>query len=145
MSLITYDKGILLWIDDCFQDAHMSEISQDVWSKVFGNHSDRLFRLMDLSLEVATSYQDALEAIEAHSSSVAGGTFTFSILDLMIPSQSDGEPRMKYGIAVAKELRKRGMPFVFLSANADASKVLDKAGLGAVPYFIKEPGDIGQR
>ena len=129
-------KGIILWIDDVFASR---PIPRDAtWSTFFGRLSDRVFRLMDLSLEVATTHAEALAALDRYDRLRATGTLVFAIVDLTIPANTGGDPEAKYGVATAKTLQERGYPFAFLSANTDASQELDKTGLGIVPYYVKE-------
>jgi len=144
----TYTRGTLLWVDDGFSDQVLpaksrqrtlsSDEPQQKWRDLFGSASDQLFRLMDLSLEIACSYEEAITAIANCTDPQAAGTFVFTILDLSIP-RGDSRPAVKHGIEVAEELRRRELPFVFLSAKTDATAALDQAGLGTVPYYVKEP------
>jgi len=129
-------KAILLWIDDKF---HGMEIPDELWTSVFGAHSDRVFRLMDLSIQIATSYEDTLEILETHQCDITS-TFMYCILDLNLPATKDSEPGIKYGIGLGKELRKRNIPFAFLSSNAAGANLLNQARLGTIPYYIKEDG-----
>ncbi|MHC4398841.1 MAG: hypothetical protein ACYTG0_04090 [Planctomycetota bacterium] len=140
----TYTRGVLLWIDDAFGDQLLAaDASPDAaatqkWQELFGGASDRLFRLMDLSLEVACNHEEAIAAIRRCGDPRAAGAFVFTVLDLSIP-RGDSPPAVKHGIEVAEELRRAELPFVFLSAKTDATAALDEAGLGTVPYYVKEP------
>jgi hypothetical protein len=131
-------RGTLLWIDDCFEDIGAQEVPAEVWHEVFGNQSPRLYRLMDLSLDLAASWAEGREAIEFYDSTAAAGTFCMTVVDLSLPRHRGDLPGIRYGVAIAKELMRRDMPFVFLSTNSNATEVLDREGLGHVPYYVKE-------
>lgn len=137
MPVRTYFRGLVFWIDD---DLAGKELPKDVWSALFGHHSDRVFRLMDLKLEIATSYEEALARIASFDTYCEAGTFIFCIVDLLIPARAGTEPAMKYGIALAKELRSRNLTFTFLSSNTGGTSTLDQEHLNTVPYHVKEPG-----
>lgn len=139
MPTKTYARGLLLWIDDNLENL---DLPSDAWSEIFGGHSDRVFRLFDLSLEVATSYEEAISRIRSFDSYREAGTFILCVVDLLIPARYGMEPAMKYGVALAKELRKRGVTFVFLSSNTGATSTLDQERLSTVPYHVKEPGSV---
>lgn len=141
MRIRTNTRGILLWIDDRFEGVDLKGASSAMWHKIFGSHSNLIFRLMDLHLEVAASYEEAMMVLENLEREGDHQTCIFAIVDLMIPDRDNMEPAMKYGIAVGRELLSRGYPFVFLSANSDASSSLEKVGLGNIPYYVKERGD----
>ena len=139
MNAQTYARGIVLWVDDRFEDVRSDGGTKgELWQEVFGNTSDRLFRLMDLSLEIACSREEAFEAIRNATSPGAAGAYVFCILDLNIPERSGMQPAMRHGIDVAKELQRRRVRFEFLSANANAATVLSRANLEKIPYHVKE-------
>jgi hypothetical protein len=94
--------------------------------------------MMDLRLEIAPSCTDAMAAIERYARSQDEGVFVFGIVDLYIPKAPGLDPSIRYGVTVAAEFRRRGMHFVFLSANADAADILGQESLGTVPYYVKE-------
>jgi hypothetical protein len=139
MANKTYTKGILLWIDD---NLDSESLPPDIWSEVFGEQSDRIFRLMDISLEVAVSYEEAMEIIPKFDSYLETGTFVFCVLDLVIPAKLGSQAEMQFGLAVARELRNHGIQFAFLSSNAGGVGFLQKEQLSAIPYYVKEPGKI---
>lgn len=141
MKSQTNARGILLWIDDRFAESDGTPEKAEVWSELFGDSSDRLFRLMDLSVEIACSQEEAIEAIQRACSPRVVGAYVFCILDLNIPFRNGGTPAMKHGISVGRELRRRGLPFVFFSANSNAASALDRAGLGTFPYYVKEQAE----
>lgn len=141
MRIQTYSRGVVLWIDDRFANNFSTPDPDDVWGEVFGKFSDRVFRLMDLSLEIACSYEEAIDAITNAKEARAAGAYVLTILDLNIPERVGSTPRMKYGIEVAKELQEVGMPFIFLSANSNATSTLDEENLGTVRYYEKNPAD----
>ena len=139
MSTKTYAGGMIFWIDDNLENVAMPS---DPWTELFGEHSDRVYRLFDLSLEIATSYEEALERIDKFDSYGEAGTFIFCVVDLLIPLRPDKDPEMKYGAALAKELRKRGIALAFLSSNTGGTKILDQERLSTIPYHVKEQGSI---
>jgi hypothetical protein len=139
MTSKTYSHGIIFWIDDSLEDV---DFPADAWAEIFGNQSDRVYRLFDLHLEVATSYDEALRRIESFESYKEAGTFIYTVLDLLLPARGGMQPAMKYGVALAKELQKRGLTFVFLSANTGGIDILDEEHLGSIPYHVKEPGSV---
>lgn len=140
MKLDTYSRGKLVWVDDRFShlSAKREQYEQPMWHEIFGSFSDRVFRLMDLSLEIACDFEEALEMIESAKSSQSAGTFVQFVVDLSIPRRTGEVASVKYGVATAQELRNRDIPFVFLSANSHATEMLDKAKLGNFPYYVKE-------
>ncbi|MBT3191897.1 MAG: response regulator, partial [Verrucomicrobia bacterium] len=138
MPTENYSRAVVIWADDRFAGLSIDEA--DVWRGLFGPQNDHVFRMMDLYIEVVTTAEGAVRALERHGNASGHGTFVIGILDLCIPRRSGTEPSLKYGISVAKEFRRRGLHFVFLSANTDASSVLGQEKLGTVPYYIKEPG-----
>ncbi len=143
MTTDNYSSSVILWIDDRFEGVSMPD--ENTWSTVFGAYSDQLFRLMDLNLEAAASYEEAMERIHEYENAAETGVFLFCIVDLRIPVRRGLEPKIRCGVAVAKELKRQGVQFVFLSANSDATDILGQHGLGATPYYIKEFGkDIFQ-
>ena len=78
MPLTTYSKGLILWIDD---NLDKNKFDQNIWFDLFGNNSDRVFRLMDLSLDIATNYLEALEKIKEFNSYRQAGIFLYCILE----------------------------------------------------------------
>ena len=139
MSDATARRGILLWVDDELEGLPLPV--KDPWGTILGGQSDRVFRLMDLTLEAASSVQEAFEVLDQYDHRRHYGTFIFCVLDLRIPASAHKEAQMKHGLALASALRKRGYPFVFLSAKSNAARSLDRADLGTVPYYVKEPAD----
>jgi len=139
----TYSRGLLFWIDDSLSG---KEIPSDPWSELFGDYSDRIYRLMDLSLIVATNYEDAIAHIEKLDRNQSVGTFIYCIVDLSIPRQKTQNgseiAKPKYGISIAKELKEKGYSFSFLSSSQGGTNKIDESGLGAIPYYVKEEGNI---
>ncbi|MFN2233575.1 MAG: hypothetical protein ACK2U1_05060 [Anaerolineales bacterium] len=131
----TYARGTLLWVDDSLRDRPFPE---NPWTSLFGSYSDRVFRLMDLSLEVAVSYNEALQILDSFESHKEVGTFIYCVVDLTLPTIRDSMPALRCGVALAKELRSRDLPFAFLSANAGGATVLAHENLSAVPYYVKD-------
>ena len=136
MSGENFSRATVFWVDDRFEGVPLPD--GDCWAQVLGEHTDRVFRLMNMEMEVAASADEALRAAEKYDLAGDTGTFLYCILDLNIPQRPGEEPRQKVGIRLARELRRRGHHLVFLSANTDASSALDKAGLGPIPYFVKD-------
>ena len=130
-------RGVLLWIDDEFEGLPMP--SEDPWGVVLSGESDRVFRLMDLTLEVAASVDEAVAALAELDRLRRHGTYVYCIVDLRIPARAHEPPQMKHGLALAADLRARGYPFSFLSAKSDAARSLDRADLAAIPYYVKQP------
>ena len=139
MSRASSSRGVLLWIDDEFEGLPLPD--RQPWQTILSGQSDKVFRLMDLNLEVASSVQEAVEALDRLDRERRFGTYVFVVCDLRIPVQPNGASDMKHGLAMAAELRRRGYGFVFLSAKSNAARSLDRADLGAVPYYVKEPAD----
>lgn len=135
MPIPTYSKGVLLWIDD---NLDLEQIESNTWVNLFGNNSDRVFRLMDLSLDTAMNYNDALDKLRDFNSYRQAGIFVYCILDLSIPKEDQGEARLQYGIALAKYLLENNISFSILSSNTGAEKKLGEEGLSAIPYYSKE-------
>ena len=123
-----------MWVDDRLLGCDPK--SDTVWQDLFGDLSPRLYRLMDLNFEMATSCDEALHAIEHFTSAEAAGEYVTCVVDLNLPPRIGETPEMKYGIRVAKELRRRKIPFVFLSANAHATDILTREQL-FVPCYHK--------
>ncbi len=135
----THSCGLLLWVDDRFCLADPGEVLESPWAGVFGNLSDRVHRLLDLRLKVVASYEAAREALDVLEREVEEAHL-FAVVDLTLPRRAGDDPSVKYGIALGRELAARRVPFVFLSANTLAMTHLDRAGLGKVPYYVKERG-----
>jgi len=134
----TYSRGVLLWIDDRF--LRLEERPEELWGELFGEESPRLFRLMDLNLQLAVSFDDALQAVERLTSAEAAGTYVVCIVDLKIPRRRGEEDQTRYGVDVAREIRRRNLPMFFLSSNSDATSILNEENLGTVPYYVKQKG-----
>ncbi|MFW6099742.1 MAG: hypothetical protein ACOC90_00010 [Bacteroidota bacterium] len=129
---------MLFWVDDRFEDMEIP--SDDIWRQIFGTYPDHIFRFMDLTLEVASSYEEVLTNLEDYKNARETGTFVWFIIDLILPASPGTEPAIKYGVELAKQIKQMGFNFVFLSANADASSVLSQENLSTVPYYVKEAG-----
>lgn len=140
MSEGTHGRAVLLWIDDRFA----SNVSPpaDMWMEVFGHRASRTFRLMDLSVVLATSAVEAQEAIAHWTGPEQAGTYIFAVVDLMLPEKDGEKPFMRHGIEVAKWVHENRIPLAFLSANTRAKERLDgvSPGLGAADYYTKESG-----
>lgn len=135
MQISTYSKGLILWIDDSI---NINEIERNLWFRLFGENSDQVFRLMDLSLDIASNYLEAKNKIREFDSYHKAGIFVYCILDLTIPKDVQGEPKLQYGIALAKLLLENNISFSILSANTGAEKKLSEEGLSAIPYYSKD-------
>lgn len=129
-------KGVVFWVDDQFEGQPLPD--GHVWGRLFGSHSDRLYRLMDLSLEVASSYKEAVERLEKYRAPDESGKFVYCLVDLSIPPESGAVPQIKFGVQVAKQIKTIGLHFAFLSANSNASKRLEQESLATAPYYVKE-------
>lgn len=129
-------KGVIFWVDDQFESQPLPD--RHVWGRLFGSHSDRLYRLMDLRLEVASSYKEAMERLEKYQATDESGTFVHCLVDLSIPAETGAVPQIKFGVQVAKEIKALGLHFAFLSANSNASQKLEQQSLASVPYYVKE-------
>jgi len=142
MSAATKVSGIILWFDDKFTAAIQSRNvpTRGLWREIFGPRESKLFRLMDISIEIACTYEDALKSLDYWAQPEHAGTYVHAVVDLNLPQAVGKPPAMIYGIKLGRELRKRGIPFVFLSADTEATQTLDKMSLGTVPYYVKEPG-----
>lgn len=138
MNAEVFSSGTLLWIDDRFAGLSRDDLPVSLWQELFGDHSQRLYRMMDLSIDFASSYEEALEAIDLYAGAEAGGDYLISVVDLNIPERDGDDPEMKYGVGIALALRERNLPFVFLSSNADATGILDQDNLGNVPYYVRD-------
>ncbi len=132
-------KGVLLWIEDRFEGEDLPD--GDAWRALFGASTDHLFRMMDLHLEVASSYEEAMHAISKYDEPGESGAYLFCIVDLIIPREKGSDPAIKFGVETAREIKNRNIHFAFLSANANATRILDKEGLGAALYYPKEQGE----
>jgi len=139
MSTAAARRGVLLWIDDDFEGIPLPD--DDPWGALFKGQSDRVFRLMDLNLDVTTSVQETMTALDYYDLQRSYGTFVFCVVDLRIPFRPHENPQMKHGLALATELRQRGYPFVLLSAKSNATRSLDRRSLSTVPYYVKESAD----
>jgi CheY-like chemotaxis protein len=126
MPIKSYARGLIFWVDDNFEN---QELPDNLWAKIFGDHSDRVFRLLDIYVEVATSFDQALDRIKSFDSYEEAGTFLFCVIDLVIPAHPGTQPEMKYGVSLAKELRNRNITFAFLSSNTGSSNILDEERL----------------
>jgi len=137
MAIMSYSRGLILWVDDNFEN---QKFPNNLWAEIFGDYSDRVLRLLDLYIEVATSYEEAIDRISKFDSYKEAGVFIFCVVDLVLPPRSGANPEMKYGVALAKEIKKRDLNFVFLSSNTGSSSILDEERLENIPYHVKEPG-----
>ncbi len=133
----TYSRGVLLWIDDRFAD--LEKQPEELWEEVFGDVSPRPYRLMDLNLQIAVSFDDALRAVEQLGSAETAGTYVVCVVDLKIPRRRGEDDQTRYGVNIAKEIRRHNLPMFFLSSNADATDILTKHNLETVPYYVKQP------
>ena len=59
----SYHKGILLWVDDNFIDRPFKK-DQDIWENLFGKQSDKIYRLMDLELQIATDFDSGKKNLD---------------------------------------------------------------------------------
>lgn len=144
MSLKTYSKGTLLWVDDDFakNDFRGETSDADVWRRTFGNTESRVYRLLGLHLAIATSYEEACEALSDLSGPDNRDTYTIAVVDLRIPKTraingSTSIPDVKYGCMFAKKLLEKGIPFFFLSSQSSVADILHGFGLESVPYYRK--------
>lgn len=90
----TYSKGLLLWIDDSL---NRNNSPNDPWREIFGDHSDRVYRLLDLSLDIAGSYKEAVDKIDGFNSYQSAGMFAYCVVDLRIPSDIGMIPELING------------------------------------------------
>ena len=134
----TYHKGILFWVDDSFIH-HPFEKDIDIWVKLFGNESDKIFRLMDLKLKIATTYEKGKEMIDDLVDQEKQGVYVFCILDLYIPrnKQTEAYPSSVHGIKLANLVQDKGFNFVFLST---AVNMLGNK-FSEVPFYQKKQGE----
>ncbi|MEL7452350.1 MAG: hypothetical protein AAGJ50_03140, partial [Pseudomonadota bacterium] len=147
-----YTRGTLLWLDDNFLSQTSFEEGSDAsyWAKTFDDFDNRIYRLFNLDLEPVCSLEDAKLAIdELVDADENHDRFVMAIVDLSVPKRTplddadrlnlkgDYEPRLQHGIAFAKYLRKKNVPFIFLSSSSQNSEELTRNGLERVPYFKK--------
>jgi len=137
MALKSYGRGLILWVDDNFEK---QDLPNNLWTELFGDYSDRVFRMLDIYVEVVTSYEGALNRIKSFDSYKEAGVFIFCVVDLILPPRPGEKPEMKYGVALAKEIKKQGITLAFLSSSTGGTSVLDEERLGNIPYHVKEPG-----
>src|SRR6202043_2909953 len=87
-----YTAGTLLWVDDDFPnnplDTEGGEIS--VWRKTFGNTDNRIYRLLSIQLQVATSRKEAFGVIDDLAQVEHQHRFVQAVVDLRIPDQPSG-------------------------------------------------------
>lgn len=135
-----YSKGTLLWVDDHFAltDYLGDQGDADVWRRTFGDAESRVYRLLGLHLAIATSLEEAQEALTQLHGPENRDTFTIAVVDLRIPRNRGGEPDVKYGLKLARRLMGAKVPFFFLSSKSNALDELRKAGLESVPYYRKQ-------
>jgi len=145
LNLRAYSKGTLLWVDDDFakNDARGEKSDADIWRRTFGDTESRVYRLLGLHLVLATSYDEAVEALDDLTGPENRDTFTIAVVDLRIPRSRAEDPTkvlpdVKYGRMFASRLRGRGIPFYFLSAQSSAVDILREFGLESVPYYRKQ-------
>lgn len=157
MKANAYSSGTILWIDDEIEvNAFERTDGADVaWQNTFGGLDNRVFRLMNLSLDIARTRRDAISAITDLTSFDKRGNFVQAVVDLRLPD-TDGEnqiPEMKHGIDIAKRLQELQVPFYVLSNAAQATRELDRAHVDRMRYFSKDvakrsgsvmPEDLGR-
>jgi hypothetical protein len=144
----TYYKGYLLWVDDNFIEIPL-EKDEDKWVKLFGDQSDHIFRLMDLHLIIATTYDEGKQRIEELEELEKQGAYIFCILDLRLPKNRKNREFIssQYGIKLAKLAQKKGFNAVFLTTESNREKLLEE-GLASIQYYQKLsreqmiPGDL---
>jgi hypothetical protein len=135
-----YHKGIILWVEDNFIEKPILE-GDDVWERIFGNQPDRVYRLMDLSLIIATNLKDATRVIKELEEERKRGTYIFCIIDVFIPKRPGETHTFPDGITVAKECIKKSIDFVFLSTAKDINKLLIERGIKFAPFYQKLSGE----
>jgi hypothetical protein len=138
-----YSRGVVLWIDDNFAYDEFFQDGTDIdaWDRTFGpNTENRVYRLLGLELITAISHDDAVETVQELLTRENQDTYIIAVVDLMLPKNnaSIDAADTKWGIRVARFLRKRGIPFYFLSGRGGAAtEDLALEGLASVPYFRK--------
>jgi hypothetical protein len=140
MDTPTYRSGVVLWIEDGLTQTLASgalRTRADAWRLAFGQLDNRIFRLMDLSLEIITNGQDALERIAHYRNPIRRHVLVQAVVDLTIPPTVGERPESKYGIDVAKHLQEARIPFYVTSAARDAAAHLDAEKIERTRYFSK--------
>ncbi len=138
----SYHKGILLWVDDNFIDRPFKK-DIDLWENLFGNQSDKVYRLMNIELKIATNYDSGKLAIEEVAEMETQGCYVICVLDLYLPKNEKSKHILSsdHGIKLAKLAQKKGLNFVFLSTAINISNRLKEFGLISVPFYQKMSGD----
>src|SRR5262249_20705258 len=100
----------------------------------------RIYRLMNLNLEIATSREEAFEIIDELCAPDNRHRYVQAVVDLRIPGRSGQEARMMHGLDVARRLSAAEIPFYLLSSSRSAMRELAKHRLDRTPYYYKESG-----
>jgi hypothetical protein len=138
----SFDRGTLLWVDDDFVHDELlrSDGDLDAWQRTFGDVDSRVYRLLNLNLEIATNLNDALELLDELSAPENANCMVFGVLDMRIPKDaSGGVAEKKFGIECASAFAERGVDFAILSSQSDAKKDLLARGLQKSKYYTKRP------
>lgn len=135
----TNHKGILLWVDDNFIER---PFEKDVveWERIFGNESDHIYRLMNLRLKFATTYDSGKEAINQLADQAKQGIYVFCIIDLNLPKNlKTNHPISKYGMSLAQLAMTKEFNCVFLTtASIKSKEKLIEKGLATIPFYSKD-------
>jgi len=135
----SYHKGILLWVDDNFIDRPFKK-DQDIWENLFGKQSDKIYRLMDLELQIATDFDSGKKNLDKLAPEIECGTYVFCIFDIYLPRNEKNRNLISsdFGFRLAKYAFDKKIPFVFLSTASNITQRLISHGLTSVPFYQKQ-------
>jgi hypothetical protein len=142
----SFSQGTLLWVDDDLEQATWWDRGGDIdyWRQTFGNADGRVYRLLNLQLELALTADQAQQQALQLSRPDQADRFVVAVVDVRIPKREGEEAQVKYGLRVAQALRAKGVPVFFLSTQSigthhskSSQRTLRDHGLEDVPFFQK--------
>jgi len=132
----TFYRGLICWIDDSFK-GHMPSEEVDIWSMIFGKQSNKVFRLMDLSLKIATNKSDGERLLKDAAELVNRGVYVFCIMDMSLPIEDGGQIRPIHGLQLSKIMQELNLDGAILTSSSDIEREKQQHGISSIPYFKK--------
>lgn len=131
-------KAVLVWVDDYFisPEFEKKEDKAIYWEELFGKFSSKIFRLLDISIVVKGTAEDALEFFD--NTTNMDGIYYYCILDMYLPKNKKNieftDPI--YSQDIAQELIEKGIEFSFLSSATKFINNGDKQ-LQSIDFYTK--------
>ncbi len=133
----SFNKCVLVWVDDNFINNNYLNENEDVdkWNEIFGGISKKIYRLLDLELEILTTKSD----FDTYLKNIENvlDTYYYFILDLSVPKTIHDEAKVINGLKMGTALNDKNYDFCYLSSNSSAGKEMQDHGLASVDYYIK--------